>query len=151
MSTVAAKNGIVAVDTSVIYQNAMFEMDNKIWRSKRTKSVFGFSGTLTWLPMFQEWYEAGSDMKRLPTNPVIDKSVDDGFGVLECRRDGDMVVWNYDFSNRARNEDYMALGAGSGFALGALAVGATARQAVAVAIKHDPYTGGKVRWMRASR
>ena len=42
------------------------------------------------------------------------------------------------------NEPFASLGSGGEYALGALAMGATAKQAVQIATRYDPHTGGGI-------
>ena len=46
---------------------------------------------------------------------------------------------------------FFAIGSGGGFALAAMDAGATAIEAVRVGIKRDPYSGGKVTYVRLPR
>ena len=62
---------------------------------------------------------------------------------IEIRPNGE--IWHHE-----RNGSFQiagnrhAIGSGSGFALGALYMGASAQTAVAAAAEYDPYTGGDI-------
>ena len=58
-------------------------------------------------------------------------------GRLSELNEGESVV-------RIKHAGYYAWGSGKDYALGALAHGATARQAIQIAAKFDPFTGGKI-------
>lgn len=45
---------------------------------------------------------------------------------------------------RLKHNGYYAWGSGRGYAVGALAHGASSREAVQIAMRFDPYTGGKI-------
>lgn len=58
------------------------------------------------------------------------------------------VLWELEpdgFLNEISEDNYLAIGSGSSFALGALAMGATPEQAIKIAMKFDSGTGGRVR------
>jgi hypothetical protein len=48
-------------------------------------------------------------------------------------------------------EPYYAIGTGASFAMAAMHAGADAITAVRIAARMDPFSGGRVRWMRARR
>lgn len=56
--------------------------------------------------------------------------------------------WNLDGSLwMPVTEPYFAIGSGRDYAMGAMAMEASAIEAINVAAKHDAYTGGEVRWV----
>lgn len=90
--------------------------------------------------------------------PVLQEKDDDGDSCAEVvvvDRKGriDWLTWPY--LRRIRlHERFVAIGSGEEVAIGAMAFGATARQAVAVACRYDPNTGqgiDSVRVVKGSR
>jgi ATP-dependent protease HslVU (ClpYQ) peptidase subunit len=60
--------------------------------------------------------------------------------------------WNLDGSLWLPvSEPYFAIGSGRDYAMGAMAHGATAIEAVNIAAKHDAHSGGEVRWVDVLR
>jgi hypothetical protein len=90
----------------------------------------GGSGLLT---AWRRWVEG------LGPEPVINRDDDFAAIMVDERRRVWKVEWNL---QHVRYRDrFMALGSGRGEAIGAMAMGATARQAILVASRHDIGTG----------
>lgn len=71
---------------------------------------------------------------------------DQAFGYIVTPDDW-FVMWGPRGWERSRAK-YLALGSGSEYAMGAMSMGATAEQAVAVAIEHDTGSGGEIMVLR---
>ena len=104
-------------------------------------SVFGVAGVLAIAIQFLEWKSGRAD-----SPPTIGEG--DDFGAIEVCGDGKIYCYDSTLVRLLHNPDYYAEGSGSSFALGAMAYGATAREAVKAAIKHDVYSGGRIQTMR---
>lgn len=144
MTTIATRNGIIAADSCTNCINAVFPSNLKLWKSKRTGSVFGFSGLEAAAELFKEWYEADEDREKFP-------DWEDTFTFLEVRKDGSYWTWFSEMVPIKCNVDFMAIGCGAHFALGAMAAGANAKEAVTIASKYDPYTSKPVVTMRTTK
>jgi len=94
------------------------------------------AGTMDQLVEVAAWLQEGGDKPRLPDDPESEFIVVRGSEAF-------WLSWPYLREVRIR-EPFAALGSGSEYALGALAMGADARTAVAVAAQFDPHTGGGV-------
>jgi hypothetical protein len=69
----------------------------------------------------------------------------EGSSLLLARPDGTAYWLTWPYLRQVQiNERFAAEGSGSQFALGAMAMGASARRAVQISAKFDPYTGGGV-------
>lgn len=89
-----------------------------------------------------DWIERGAPA------PVSGDIRPDSFSVLILAPDGLHLAYeNMTFSGPIRSEFY-AVGSGEDFALGALAMGATAEEAVQIASRFDHHTGGEIVTMR---
>ncbi len=114
----------------------MPESITKVWRVNDS-AVAAFCGDVGWLKSAREW--SLSDMLEVPRPRFKDAQL--------------MVFWparivEYDEdteTDMALSEDYYAWGSGKDFALGALATGADAVEAVRVAMLFDPGTSGTIR------
>lgn len=97
-------------------------------------------------------YEGGEILlaalkKKLPT-PKLNK--DQSTNAIHIRRDGS--VWLYEGAIWVRSRSkFHTIGTGGPYALGALHMGATAKEAVSVAMKCDVYSGGKVQTVRLGK
>lgn len=148
MTTIATKNGVMAGDNLWTMGDTKIVCAEKIWISKRTDSVLGFSGDAAWLVMFKEWYESGAKRKMVPDIRV---HVEGCIHALELTTDGKIWIWDIDFIPMPFQGEFLAVGSGSKYAMGAMAAGASARQAVSVACRLDPYSGLPVRWRKSRR
>jgi len=144
MTTIAYKSGVIAYDSQMTAGEVISDLNfNK--QIIKDGHRFFFGG-VSWLcPKFIESYFAGKNLIKL-----IDENVDPQIGALIVDPDGLL------FESAIDQEDVLwlcevdlnsctALGSGSPFALTAMDMGATAKQAVAMAAKRDLYTGGKIR------
>lgn len=69
-------------------------------------------------------------------------SPDDGSDILLVEPDGTAYWLTWPYLRRIKlNEPYASVGSGGDYALGAMAMGASARKAVSIAMRFDPYTG----------
>ncbi|HEX8577982.1 MAG TPA: hypothetical protein VF655_00120 [Allosphingosinicella sp.] len=84
---------------------------------------------------FRDWLAGGEEGKRPKASSP--------FGALVFKPDE--TLWYYaDGSSGAIVDTPMAIGSGSELAMGAMLAGADAEQAVKVAARVDPYTGGRI-------
>lgn len=87
---------------------------------------------------FHRWYEGGASGLRLKCEPA------DSFGALEVRVDGTVVRYGDSWLPFEMDAPYHVIGRGDAFVLGALAAGATAEEAVRLALAHTDAGGGDV-------
>ena len=141
MTTVVYRDGVLAADTQITYGATIMPCKVKKLTKLPNGSLFGYCGAV----------ELGEIMKK----SLI--AIGQSDGVLEDRRDldkenfeGILVQPNGDtlfFENRSWinvKVPYVAMGSGKEHAYGALACGASAKQAVRASILLDPGSGGKV-------
>lgn len=111
---------------------------------RKAGSIVGLQGESSPGMLFLEWF--GS--KSAPPASLMESEAD--FCALVLNRKG---LFEYDKWCNAepvlmpRHRAYHAIGSGAKAAFGALAMGASARRAVAVACMFDPYTAPPVVWM----
>lgn len=76
----------------------------------------------------------------------------EGSSLLLARPDGKAYWLTWPYLRQVEiNEPFAAEGSGCQFALGAMAMGATARRAVQIAAKFDPFTGGGVNVIKVKK
>lgn len=141
MTTVAYKDGVLAADRA-ISANGHIGATRKVNRRKSDGALIGWCGTVSVCQKWAEWFLAGER----GTAPGLGSDDESASQVIVVRPDGS--VEQYDRYGRAvYDAPYYAIGSGTDYALGAMAFGATARQAVAAAMKHDHMTGSGVQYV----
>lgn len=135
MTTVAYRNGILAGDKAIFVTDHL-TTSTKIWRLKDGRLVGG-SGLLSVVNVWREWLENGGD------RPAILADKEDGIRGVIIDTQGRM--WRHDPYGVWLDEgEFLAIGSGAHHALGAMAFGASAAQAVKVASQFDPWTSSEI-------
>lgn len=140
MTTIVYRDGVLAADTRA-YSGSAQPIGNKqkIFKIKGG-SCFGVSTPAPGLTEeILNWF---LELKNMDHEPVLH---DRSFDMLEIDKDGQ--VWFYHNSFRPTGPitaDYYAIGSGAEYAMGAMAMGADAVDAVAAASHHDVWTGSIV-------
>lgn len=123
-----------AVDRGVTDGYTMWEQD-KAWRLGN--AVLTGVGNMTLVLAMRNWYVAGRDASKFPTEQTLP---DRWCEFIVATPDG---LFRYERSpipiEHGKNK--CAFGYGKDFAYGALAMGATAEQAVSIANKFSPHCG----------
>lgn len=147
MTTVVYRDGVLAADTLVTGGDTRIGFKSKI--AKVGNALVTATGTNALAIRFISWVREGCQG---PCPPMALKSAVDGAeydttGILilpggRCVtfREGTGIQW--------ANGPYFAFGSGQDYARGALAMGATAVEAVKAAMEFDIYTGGTIESVR---
>lgn len=102
-------------------------------------SLIGVSGNLEQALRFVEW-------RRTPeSKPTFSEGA--SLEVLELSPDGTITWWGPEMVGVVIENDFYAVGSGAMAALGAMSMGATPKQAVAIASVWDAATGPEVQTM----
>jgi hypothetical protein len=126
MTTVIATKEGIYTDTKCSYK-----INFKVHKfAKIGTSIFAGAGDLEGVSLFFDWRRNGGDM------PTLDDDVD----ILEVCSDG-IFLWGKKCIRLHVNEDFYAVGSGSHYAMGAMAMGATPRKAIEIASRLDSDTG----------
>jgi hypothetical protein len=153
VTTIAYKNGVLAADSLINYGTFSNGEINKIHvinvpeggddthPPKRVrKAMIAISGVVWVTEPMIEWIEGGASQDEIPHCLL---SAAEHFSCIMIDDEG--TVW--EFSNGfflKCGVQYIAIGSGQMFALGAMAAGIEAPEAVAAAMKHDKATGGAI-------
>lgn len=133
MTTIAWDGKTLAADTLATSNGLRDNRTIKIWRHK--DALIGACGSQALCERFRGWVIAGMDGE----SPF--EGADNGNGLVVTRQHvlcfGDNGCWSV-------AEPFYTLGSGYQLALGALAMGATAKEAVEVAARYDTITGGDI-------
>ena len=135
MTTIVANLECMAADRFVSYAPS-YKGDLKIWTAKG--SVWGAAGDAEHCIRFQSWTKGRGARPRVkePDDPEGAR-----FEALQLSPKG-LFLYINDSPPDAVKEPYYAIGSGSGYAIGALSMGATLEQSIEVAAKWDSGTRG---------
>ena len=141
---------VVAFDGLTLAADTMAENAGMRARVSKIRRVGGallsFTGVLDYGLMMCNWYEAGADVEKWPKFQETDEY---WTRLIVVDHEG-LKVYERQPAAQRFAEPYMAFGSGRDFAMGAMAMGATAVQAVECAIKHCVSVGGPVEWFNVS-
>lgn len=145
MTTIAVRNGVMAADSRETDQHEALEFSFVV--SDRTRklhrlpddSVFGGADGSESIHRLLE------SLKSKTTCPKIEN-----VSGLLLNPDGSVRL--YEGSAWIKIKDpYYAIGSGASFAMAAMHAGADAITAAKIGARMDPFSGGRVRWMKARR
>ena len=139
MTVIACRAGVLATDSSGWIGELAVARMKKITRLE-DGSLFAASGERQIIVGVKRWL-AGKMFGDKP--PMPDDDAETGFGAIWLRRDGIWLI-----HNRAEpyllDADFAAEGAHAEFCYGAMADGASAEEAVELAIKYGAFARGPV-------
>ncbi|WP_336802468.1 hypothetical protein [Kaistia sp. MMO-174] len=136
MTTIAYRDGVLAADSLISSGNARAGQAQKIATCGSTMG--GTSGSIEACHRFVQWIEAGAEGD-CPELGDSDGILVRGSQTFYVGSKGVLVPFEAEFA---------AVGSGEKFALGAMAMGATAERAVEVARELDVHTGGQIVTLR---
>lgn len=141
MTTIAYRDGIMAADSLVVsVSDVRRGHGQKITRLK-DGGLLGFCGGTGYQPLIVQWLNNGAEAK---DRPVIDKE-DGGVAGLLVRQDGATYTFGNGLLFAEVEALYLAAGSGNELALGAMAAGLSAENAVKIACQLDVFSGLPVR------
>lgn len=140
MTTVAYRDGVLAADTLLTWGSNRDGFGVKI--ARRGPVLAGASGCVSRAQAFVDWFKAGMTGKE----PDMGDKEDPAFGYIITPDDRFLMLGPHGWE--VSRDEYLSFGSGGDFASGAMAMGATAEEAVIVAIKHDTKSGGEITVLR---
>lgn len=145
MTTIAFRDGVIASDSRATWDDWSLSRCVKLYRIKsridpvKGDVIVGTAGVSSAALLFVDWLEQGGEPR------LHDRGVDDTteFECLVVHRTG---VWTADRLCRLErlDEEFWACGSGRQAALAAMHCGKSALEAVRIAARIDPFTGGRV-------
>lgn len=137
MTVIVYRDGIMAADSQITDDYILRGQCKKIYRAP-CGALGAATGLFAAGTRFGEWFVGGRNGNFDP------KSGDRYFGALIVEADG--TLWAMDNTGTCSqfSAPWAAEGGGDQIAMGALEMGATAEQAVSVAIKHHAGCGGRI-------
>lgn len=137
MTTIAANHNEMAADTRVTWEdpaNSRLNSTTIVKIEYINDYIVGTSGDCAAGVRFIEWLKHGGRKPKLCRDFRALKLSSEGLFVI----DGDDTTWV------RIDPQFYAIGSGAHYAIGAMEMGATPEQAVAISEKHDHYTGGPI-------
>lgn len=144
MTTIAYRAGVMAADTRAYSGDKVpIGFKTKIHRLS-DGSLFGCSSSSVGADgLLRRWVDGGCQPCK------SDDLKPDGFQLLLIRPSGDVFYAKDNMElTGPLSAAYFAIGSGDQFALGAMAVGASAKKAIEAAATLDPWTGGEITVIR---
>ena len=150
MTTIATRNGVMVSDGQVSFGDRIDQTNLKKVR-KINGCLVGGAGRLSSVLQFFNWFEEWSNAQVVQgesphVQVFIPENIDDeDFTGIVVFTDG--VIFMYEGGKRCYEivgAEYYAIGSGADFALSAMDAGASAEDAVKVAIKRDVFSGGEL-------
>lgn len=145
MTTIAYRDGVMAADSKAyggLYKNSPGEKAklHRIALGDLAGWIVGIStNNVGGDKLLIAWLEAGAPL------PASDSVKPDQFQILALSLAGELFLANDNLSlSGPIRSDFYAIGSGDDFAMGALAMGADAAEAVRVASLFDRHTGGEI-------
>ncbi len=131
MTTVAYRDGVLAADSQATNADLRTGTAQKVFGLHDGSLAAGLGAACQALPLI-EWLRNGKQGERPPTG--------DG-AVIHVEADDKITVYDSGGWQELDRQPFRAWGSGAGLALGAMSAGASAEEAVAIAIRFDIYSG----------
>lgn len=138
MTTIAYRDGVLAADTLVTSGDIRCGSEVKI--RALGPLLYGSCGSCGLTDKVEAWMRGGMKGDRPPLR-VPDGSAT---GAVFVFMPDHTVLWMHEDGDTVIRAPYWAAGSGEMYALGAMALGATAPEAVKAAIVHDVGSGGPI-------
>jgi hypothetical protein len=137
MTTIAYRDGVLAADTSTYIQDGNLRLPGRVSKIRRLPdgSLYSGAGTVSQIEALRIW---------LISERAGEKPKTDEVTALHVRPDGTVLVYDGAAEREMREAPFYAAGTGAAAALGAMMAGASAPEAIRIAIALDPYTSGEV-------
>lgn len=136
MTTIAWDGTRLAADTQSTRNDLVVSVASDKITAFTDGTAFGYTGANSDRSVAEEWIERGM---KWPAPEF------DGAALIVPRRGRAFILESKAAGPVLSSFRYQAIGSGAAIALGAMASGGTATAAVRAAIRHDVYSGGRVR------
>jgi ATP-dependent protease HslVU (ClpYQ) peptidase subunit len=137
VTTIAYRDGLLAADTATFIHEGNTRMPDRSKKIRRLSdgSLIAGSGIARQVGDFAAWYETREGSK-----PDIEHAT-----IIRISKQGTITIYDGKADERDVTDcPFYACGSGAMAALAAMYMGARADQAVEIAMKIDPWTGGEV-------
>jgi ATP-dependent protease HslVU (ClpYQ) peptidase subunit len=137
MTTLAYRDGELATDSRITSGDMIISDTRKKVHRLRDGSILAWSGSVQQAELLlRAMRKTGTKIPKL-----------DDISALHLRTDG--TLWEYEGEAWVKQDPgYYATGSGSAYAFAAMDAGASAKEAVRIAIKRDAASGGRVQSLK---
>ena len=142
MTTIAVRDGVMASD-SRCERYAVVGTYQKLFR--RPYGIVGYAGNIQDTEALLRWYDAGASIDKPLPRFVIYKDEEPSCTLLILENSGAIKFVSRYLHVETLEDEFFAIGSGSEIAMGAMAHGASAEEAIEIAIRLNPGTGGPIR------
>ena len=143
MTTIAYKDGVLAFDSRVTEDDVPLGTVRKGIQTDRFLAAA--AGDLDIVHEFLKWI---ADDLNPPKKPKLGKGEDFTGWVIDSS--GRLTEYSKSLKPVRYSAEFYSIGSGANFAKGAMAAGSTAKEAVTIAAKFDPATGGDIHELQVS-
>lgn len=134
MTTITFKDGVLAADSQATRDNTRTGFATKLFRLDDGERA-ALLGCAADAYALLDWYRAGKDRPQ-------PEAKEGSLVVVEAG--GEIMIYQDGYHQPAPTAPFHAWGSGMDFALGAMWAGASAKEAVEIAVGLDTYSGGPV-------
>jgi len=151
MTTIAYRDGELAADSKCTAGGYLVGEFDKI--IEVGPFLVGGCGDVAMIARYFEWLQKQDNLGELPPKPdeSLKAKEENSYTILFVHKQT-KALWQMDNGNYPHllRAPFMAIGSGHLLAIGAMEMGATAKQAVEAAAKYDAYTGGIINVMKVA-
>jgi hypothetical protein len=145
MTVIVYRDGVMASDSALHDNGALRGYAPKIFRGPRGE-LFGAAGNQGAATRFKRWFqESKRDFDRDGFDPLVEAGY---FSAIVVWRDKSVSLVDHQGTFFPVDAPFHCEGSGREIAVGACAMGATAEQAVEIAIRYECSCGGKIQVLR---
>lgn len=150
MTSIAVKDGIMVSDGRVTLGDTVIK-DNMVKVFWVNNHLVGGAGRARSISTFVHWLQKQTDYTIVSNEvgdlvdlvpPVLDD--DEGFSALVLTPTKQVLLYDGNIPIDLGNDVYTSIGSGSVYCLAAMDAGASAEDAVRIAMKRDVYSGGEI-------
>lgn len=143
MTTITYRDGMMAADTTTFFRGIAVGTSHKIELIEGY--LVGCAGDASSGKLFKSWF-VDRFLRDVPEKAAF--AHDSEINALTIAPDGRVTCWDIQLEPIRLKAQFHAIGSGADVALGAMAMGANARQAVEIAMRFDAHTRGKIDVLR---
>ena len=143
MTVVTYRDGVLSADSLATAGHVITGQIAKIWRLDNGRLVGGAGGAGE-MQSFVAWIRGGGQ------GQWECKDKENGFSALVVDTSGEVTIYDAEGRGYPLEADFIARGAGAELAMGAMAMGANAEQAVEIACRYSVWCGGPIQTERLS-
>lgn len=137
MTTIAYRDGVLAADTATYLNDSSVRVPGRSSKVRKLPdgSLYSGAGVVSQIEALGRWLASGSSLEQPRFDDVT---------ALHVRADGTVRIYDGCAEREIIDAPFYAVGTGAAAAIGAMMAGATATEAIRIAMAIDPYTAGEI-------